>query len=188
MSKNKPVMPRTAGMRSFSEMNQKLTAAGYDTGRLEAHALVAKASNVAARKRKHDEQEAAMEVDEDGEDWSDDAEGMDVDDDANNSSRTVAKRAKANNGVALKNPKVPQTNRQMAGFRDVEVSLIHHCFLSIPKSIFITPASEQGHQDAESRPARTESARQGRRVRSCDQNKDGQSLALVHLIFPINAA
>ena len=115
MFKNRPVMPRTAGMRTIGEMTKKLSAAGYDTSRIEAHAMVAKASNAALRKRKREERDEAMDVDgEEVGEWAD--ESMEVDgEDAS------PKRAKGNSGAVVAKSKLPQSNRQLAGFKNAEV-------------------------------------------------------------------
>ncbi|KAF8312872.1 P-loop containing nucleoside triphosphate hydrolase protein [Clavulina sp. PMI_390] len=122
MFKNRPVMPRTAtaGQRTTSDMTAALAKAGYDTTKLEAHVIRAKALGAEARKRKRDER---MDVDEDGEgvgdedgSWEDD--GMDVDGDE--LERTPPKRVKGNSGGVMARSKLPQTNRQLAGFKNAE--------------------------------------------------------------------
>jgi len=114
MFKNRPVMPRTAGMRTIGEMTQKLGAAGYDTSRIETHAMVAKASNTAMRKRKREERDEAMDVDSerDGE-WVDESMEVDGED-------VSPKRAKGNTGAVVAKSKLPQSNRQLTGFKNAE--------------------------------------------------------------------
>lgn len=118
MFKNRPVMPRTAGMRTLSEMSKKLTAAGIDPSRIEARAEIL--SKAAHQKRKRDEQ---MEVDNDDDDGFEDESGDEMDVDGADTSMT--KRAKGNAGGVVARGKQPHSNRQMAGFKNAEV-----CFLS----------------------------------------------------------
>lgn len=104
-------------------MTKSLKKAGYDTTRLEAHVIAAKALGAGAAagaKRKRDGDGESMDVDGDG-DWEDEdgaGDDMDVDD-----TEKSTKRAKANSGGVVLKGKTPQTNRQMVGFRNVEVRL-----------------------------------------------------------------
>jgi len=147
--KNRPVMPRTAGLTSLSVMSQKLTKAGIDPSRIMERAqLIAKARG-AERKRKRDEDDE-MEVDEqqDGaeEDW------MDVDDDAQ-----PRKRQKINGGAAQVVPhgkRQPKTDRTTIGMRDATVcsslpllhlTIAHLLYSKSPRrSNFVTWASDPG--------------------------------------------
>ncbi|KAG2154480.1 P-loop containing nucleoside triphosphate hydrolase protein [Suillus bovinus] len=113
--KNQSRLPRTAGLRTLSELTTELKKAGYDPSNIEARAgIIAKAQG-AKRKRA----EADMDVDmEDGDgDASEGEEGdwMDVD----GEEQTPKKRAKGNSGTVLaKHPRAPKSNRQLAGMRD----------------------------------------------------------------------
>lgn len=110
--KNQSRLPRTAGLRTLSELTTELKKAGYDPSSIEARAgIIAKAQG-AKRKRA----EADMDVDmEDGDgDASEGEEGdwMDVD----GEEQTPNKRVKSNSGaVVAKHPRAPKSNRQFAG-------------------------------------------------------------------------
>lgn len=181
MFKNRPVMPRTAGMRTLSEMSKKLTAAGIDPSRIEARAEIL--SKAAHQKRKRDEQ---MEVDNDDDDGFEDESGDEMDVDGADTSMT--KRAKGNAGGVVARGKQPHSNRQMAGFKNVEVRSLS-CLFIRTRSIANYPtsprlsylASKQGNQATESRPTRAEHAGQGRRRRQADQDQDGTSVSLSFL-------
>lgn len=117
-------MPRTAGLRTLSEMTTKMTAAGLDPSRIKERAeILAKAQGV-ERKRKRQEVESAMDVDGEGEgegeDQGDEEQWMDVDgDDADG---TPKKKRKADSGaVTVKRKRVPASNRQVMGMRDAAV-------------------------------------------------------------------
>lgn len=113
--KNQSRLPRTAGLRTLSELSSELKKAGYDPSSIEARAgIIAKAQG-AKRKRA----EADMDIDmEDGD--SDAGEGeegdwMDVD----GEEQTPKKRVKGNSGAVIaKHPRAPKSNRQFAGMRD----------------------------------------------------------------------
>ena len=116
-------LPRTAGLRTLSELSTSLTKAGLDPSRIEQRAeLIAKARGV-ERKRKRDEEMDVDEEDEAGED--EDGEGeeggdwMDVDGEGDDG-RSPPKRRKDNAGtaVAAAGKHAPRTNRQTAGMRD----------------------------------------------------------------------
>lgn len=115
--KNQSRLPRTAGLRTLSELTTELKKAGYDPSSIEARAgIIAKAQG-AKRKRA----EADMDVDmEDGDGDGDASEGeegdwMDVD----GEEQTPNKRVKSNSGsVIAKHPRAPKSNRQFAGMRD----------------------------------------------------------------------
>jgi nucleolar GTP-binding protein len=116
-------LPRTAGLRTLSDMSAALTRAGLDPSRIEEKAMVIAKARGAERKRKREEREDGMDVDDDeiggageGEDgW------MDVDGEGEG---TPAKRARGNAGdVVAKARREPKSNRQLAGMRDQTVSL-----------------------------------------------------------------
>ncbi|KAF8590922.1 P-loop containing nucleoside triphosphate hydrolase protein [Ramaria rubella] len=112
--KNRPRLPRTAGLRTLSEMTSKMTAAGLDPSRIQERAEILAKAQGAERKRKREEAESAMDVD--GEE--DDGEWMDVD--GNEGEGTPKKKRKSDAGVVTvtKHKRAPVTNRQMAGMRD----------------------------------------------------------------------
>ena len=123
--KNRPVLPRTAGLTTLSEMAEKLTKAGYDPSRIvERATLIAKARGAQlqiAKKRKRDE---GMDVDEDGAQVGGDADWMDVDEE-----EASEKRRKSNNGTAVAvtatGMRAPKTDRTAAGMRDETVGVSH---------------------------------------------------------------
>jgi len=93
--RNRARMPRTAGLRTLSEMSQKMTAAGIDPSRIEERARVL----ARARGAKRAQAEGDMEID------GDDAGGsMQVD---------------QNDGMTKRDIK-PRTDRRLAGLRNAE--------------------------------------------------------------------
>jgi len=116
-------LPRTAGLKTLSELSASLTKAGLDPSRIEQRAeLIAKARGL-ERKRKRDEE---MDVDEEGEsgegEGSEGEEGgdwMDVDGEGDDGN-SPPKRRKSNTGTAVTaaGKHAPRTNRQTAGMRD----------------------------------------------------------------------
>ena len=114
-------LPRTAGLRTLSELSASLTKAGLDPSRIEQRAqLIAKARGLEG-KRKRDEE---MDIDEEGEDEENGGSGeggdwMDVDGEEGDE-RSSPKRRKSNTGTAVTaaGKHAPRTNRQMAGMRD----------------------------------------------------------------------
>ncbi|KAL5528826.1 NOG1 [Sanghuangporus sanghuang] len=108
--KNSARLPRTAGLRTLSDLSEGLTKAGYDPSRIEARAeLIAKAQSL---KRKRAE-ESSMDIDEVEADGADEADWMDVDDDT-----SIQKRAKSNTGAVVLHNRAPRKNRLLAGLRD----------------------------------------------------------------------
>jgi hypothetical protein len=113
-------LPRTAGLKTLSELSASLRKAGLDPSRIEQRAaLIAKAKGLGG-KRKRDEE---MDVDEEGENEDgEDGEGggdwMDVDEEDNGGSQQ--KRRKSNTGATVTSTgkHAPRTNRQTAGMRD----------------------------------------------------------------------
>ncbi|KAI5117416.1 hypothetical protein M0805_005476 [Coniferiporia weirii] len=112
--KNHARLPRTAGLRTLTDLTDGLTRAGLDPSRIQARAeLLAKVQG-AVRKRKRGEE---MDVDEDGEMDAGEGEGewMDVD----GEDVTPQKRKKTNSGAVVERRKrEPRTDRQLAGMRD----------------------------------------------------------------------
>lgn len=119
--KNQARLPRTAGIRTLTDLSESLTKAGLDPSRIQERAEMIAKTRAAQRKRKRDDADVEMDVDMDVEE-NDNEEWMDVDDDAS----TPKKRAKTNSGaIAAKNKREPRSNRQLAGMRDDAVS--HSC-------------------------------------------------------------
>jgi hypothetical protein len=127
--KNKARLPRTAGLRTLTELTTDLTKAGIDPSRIQERAVVIAKMRGAGHKRKRDED--GMDVDgdgngddEDGDNWVSEGDGedetmMDVDGDGGEEDGTRHKRGKANSGadIALRK-RAPRSNRQLAGLRD----------------------------------------------------------------------
>ncbi|KAI0697285.1 GTP binding protein 4 [Cytidiella melzeri] len=114
--KNRAQLPRTAGLRTLSELSSELTKAGLDPSRIQERAeMLAKVAG--AKRKRQDGGEEDIEMDVDGED-GEGAEWMDVD--GEDEDATPSKRAKANSGgaVVAKHRRAPKTNRQFAGMRD----------------------------------------------------------------------
>jgi nucleolar GTP-binding protein len=134
--KNKARLPRTAGLRTITDLTTDLTNAGLDPSRVQERAtMIAKMRGASSRKRRRDEDGDGMDVDVDGDDDDDDdgaaleqdgGEGadavMDVDDgEWEDEDDTPRKRGKANSGAAFARKRAPQSNRQLAGMRDEAV-------------------------------------------------------------------
>ncbi|KAH9938820.1 GTP binding protein 4 [Epithele typhae] len=116
--KNRAALPRTAGLRTLTELTSEMTKAGLDPSRIQERAEILAKVAGAKRKRMREEEEAEMDVDEDA-DGSEDGEGawMDVDGEA----APTLKRTKANSGAAVaEKRRQPRSNRQLAGLRDEE--------------------------------------------------------------------
>ncbi|KAF9490674.1 P-loop containing nucleoside triphosphate hydrolase protein [Pleurotus eryngii] len=114
--KNQSRLPRTAGLRTLTELTDELTKAGYDPSRIEERGkMLAKLQGAQQKKRKRDD-DGDDDVDMDA-DEGDDADGawMDVDGEEDVS----PKRAKGNSGAVIAtNQRAPRSNRQLAGLRD----------------------------------------------------------------------
>lgn len=116
--KNRAQMPRTAGLRTMSEMAAELTKAGLDPSRIQDRAEVLAKAAGAKRKREREEDEERMDVDgEEGESEEDEDAWMDVD-----GNGAPTKRAKGNSGAIVAKGRQPRSNRQYAGMRDQAVS------------------------------------------------------------------
>ena len=114
-------LPRTAGLRTLSELSASLRKAGLDPGKIEQRAaLIVKARGL-ERKRKREEE---MDIDEEGGSEEGEREGggdwMDVDEEGEDGGRSPQKRRKSNIGTAVTSAgkHAPRTNRQTAGLRD----------------------------------------------------------------------
>ncbi len=170
--KNRAALPRTAGLRTLSELTTEMTKAGLDPSRIQERAeLLAK---VAGAKRKHlrEEEEAQMDVDEDAKTGGEgEDEWMDVD----GEEAPRLKKAKANTGAVVTNgARHPRSNRQLAGMRDGAVSSLPAVFEYARTDwlCYASLASIKSNQVAESRTERTQHAgtRGGERSRYQDQN------------------
>lgn len=113
--KNQARLPRTAGLRTLSELTTSLKKAGYDPSSIQQRAEMLAKMQRAKRKRSEAEADTGMDVDNEGVSESDkEGDWMDVDGEV-----TPNKRAKGNSGaVIMKHPRAPQSNRQLAGLRD----------------------------------------------------------------------
>ncbi|KAI0256242.1 GTP binding protein 4 [Lactifluus subvellereus] len=126
--KNKARLPRTAGLRTLTDLTTDLTKAGIDPSRIQERAVMIAKMRAAERKRKRDEDEEGMDVDDDDDDDDDAAsqeerqgETMDVDVDGGEDDGTPRKRGKANSGAVIARTRAPRSNRQLAGLRDEAV-------------------------------------------------------------------
>jgi nucleolar GTP-binding protein len=139
--KNKARLPRTAGLRTLSDLTTDLTKAGIDPSRIQERAVMIAKVRAAGRKRKHDEDEDAMDVDGDDDGDSNDdhwvSEGedaaamIDADDNEEQGARHN-KRGKANSGTVIARKHTPRTNRQFAGMRDEAVRVMLRLLTSLP--------------------------------------------------------
>ena len=171
--KNQSRLPRTAGLRTLSELTTEMTKAGLDPSRIQERAEMLAKLQGAERKRKRDE-DGDGDVDMGDEEGADGEGWMDVDD----AEVVPTKRAKGNSGgVVAVNPKVPRTNRQLDGMRDKGVRI--HLQFS-PKMILIFNtchvAIYQVRQVAQSRATTSQYAGKGWRERSCNQSQNGGCL------------
>lgn len=113
--KNQARFPRTAGLRSLSDLSTELRKAGYDPSSIEARAGILAKAQAAKRKRAEADMDVDMDDIEEEAGNDDEAEWMDVDGEEPPSN----KRAKGNSGAVIaKGSRAPRTNRQLAGFRD----------------------------------------------------------------------
>ncbi|KIK70495.1 hypothetical protein GYMLUDRAFT_32521 [Collybiopsis luxurians FD-317 M1] len=111
--KNQARLPRTAGLRTLSEMTDALTKAGLDPSRITERAqTLAKAAGAKRKRAREEDEDVDMEdaeaMGEEG--W------MDVDEEE----VPQLKRVKGNSGTAVApiNKRAPRTNRQLMGMRD----------------------------------------------------------------------
>lgn len=122
--KHRVRLPRTAGLRTLSELTTSLKKAGYDPSSIQQRAeMIAK---VQGAKRKRGDVD--MDVDMDGNSKSD-ASGSDMEGgdwmDVDGEEMTSSKRTKGNSGAVIaKNARAPRSNRQLAGLRDAQVSCL----------------------------------------------------------------
>ena len=126
--KNKARLPRTAGLRTLTDLTTDLTNAGLDPSRVQERAVMIAKARAVGRKRKHEEDEDGMETDGDDDDddnWASEGEGHDETSmDVDGEEGIRHKRGKANSGAAIaRATRVPRSNRQLAGMRDEAVRL-----------------------------------------------------------------
>lgn len=120
-------MPRTAGLRTLTELSTEMTKAGLDPSRIEERAqMIAKVRGVGVvSKRKRDDDDGDMDVDDEvegGEEW------MEVDEDGDDDDATTpVKRRKSNTGTSVTAKHKPRTNRQLDGLRDESVRILTRC-------------------------------------------------------------
>ncbi|KIJ25273.1 hypothetical protein M422DRAFT_38855, partial [Sphaerobolus stellatus SS14] len=112
-TRNYPKLPRTAGLRTLSEMTEKMTAAGLDPSKIQERAAV-----LAKAHADLEADEEGTEVDGEGEDeWM----GVDESDEGKGAKKGgIRKKRKSEGGeaVVVKKRGQPATNRQVAGLRD----------------------------------------------------------------------
>jgi len=146
--KNKARLPRTAGLRTLTDLTTDLTKAGIDPSRVQERAVMIAKVRAAGHKRKRDEDGMDIdddEHDEDGDNWASEGEVgdetmMDVDGDEGDEDGARHKRGKANSGtvIAPLRKRAPRSNRQLAGLRDeaVRPSACHTSPFSLLLSFF----------------------------------------------------
>ncbi|KAG6828894.1 hypothetical protein H0H92_006400 [Tricholoma furcatifolium] len=110
-NKNTARLPRTAGLRTLTELSSEMTKAGLDPSKIEERAKML--AKIQGAKRKRDDMD--VDMDDDMEDSDDDAdESMEVDGEEGSK-----KRAKSNSGgVVAVNRRMPKSDRRLAGLRD----------------------------------------------------------------------
>ena len=119
--RNRAQLPRTAGLRTLSELTDELTKAGYNPSKIKERAETLAAAVGEKRKRQREEEEAEMDVDGD-EDEAEEGDWMDVDE---GDGTTPNKRRKSNTGAVMaRSARGPRSNRQLAGLRDEAVRLL----------------------------------------------------------------
>ncbi|KAF8482667.1 P-loop containing nucleoside triphosphate hydrolase protein [Russula ochroleuca] len=126
--KNKARLPRTAGLRTLTDLTTDLTKAGIDPSRVQERAVMIAKVRAAGRKRKRDEDGMDVDGDDhdaDGDNWATEGEDedetvMDVDDEEGDEPgvRRKHKRGKTNSGASIARKGAPRSNRQLAGMRD----------------------------------------------------------------------
>ncbi|KAH9058866.1 P-loop containing nucleoside triphosphate hydrolase protein [Lactarius vividus] len=120
--KNKARLPRTAGLRTITELTTDLTKAGLDPSRVRERAvMIAKMRGGGAQKRRRDEDGMDVDGDDDEATWeeSEEADTMEIDgEDDEDDNDTPRKRGKANSGAVITRKRAPHSNRQLAGLRD----------------------------------------------------------------------
>ena len=125
--KNQSRLPRTAGLRTLSELTTEMTNAGLDPSRIQERAEMLAKVQGAKRKRiadDEDDEDEDVEMDDGEDDAGGSDKGMDVDDedDDDDDESSPAKRVKTNSGGVI-NRRAPRSNRHTAGMRDEGVSV-----------------------------------------------------------------
>lgn len=111
--RNQAPLPRTAGLRTITELTTELTKAGLDPSRIQERAAML--AKVQGAKRKRVEVDEGMDVD--GAESVEEAESEWMDVDGEND--TPNKRAKSNTGEITRfSRRDPRTDRRLAGMRD----------------------------------------------------------------------
>ena len=169
--KNRAALPRTAGLRTLSELTSEMTKAGLDPSRIQERAeILAKVAG--AKRKRQDATEMDLDDEMDGA-VEDDEEWMDVDEDV----APKLKRVKTNTGVATtKGGRHPSKNRQLAGLRDEAVGLTFLWIMCIAHTqLRLLTAIIEGHKATKSRSEGAQYARASGRVGPRNQNKTGMS-------------
>lgn len=127
-TKNTARLPRTAGLRTLSELTGELTAAGYDPSKIQERAEMLAKIQGAKRKREREEDEARMDEDSQSDEDEDGGfEDEDGDVEMGGGREKVVKKVKTNSGGVV-NKRVPASDRQMTGLRDQGVrSVFYSC-------------------------------------------------------------
>ncbi|KAG2016473.1 GTP binding protein 4 [Coprinopsis cinerea AmutBmut pab1-1] len=118
--KNQARLPRTAGLRTLTELTDELTKAGYDPSRIQERAeMLAKLQGAKRKRQREEDDDVEMGDASDGEgseaNWEDEA--MDVDGGA---SRKAVKKLKTNSGGVTVSRREPRSDRSMAGLKNEE--------------------------------------------------------------------
>ncbi|KAH9083826.1 P-loop containing nucleoside triphosphate hydrolase protein [Lactarius deliciosus] len=122
--KNKARLPRTAGLRTITELTTDLTNAGLDPSRVRERAVMIAKMRGGKRRRDGDGDEDGMDVDGDDDEaaWEEEGDGGEEADtmeiDGEEDADTPRKRGKANSGAVIARKRAPQSNRLLAGLRD----------------------------------------------------------------------
>lgn len=136
LHKNQARLPRTAGLRTLSELTEEMTKAGLDPSRIQERAeMLAKVQGV--KRKRHRDEDGDIEMRDDIDADAGEDNWMDVDED--DEVQSPPKRKKGNTGrVVAAHPRAPTKNRQLAGLRDASVSpsflgyVVTDMFLAIP--------------------------------------------------------
>lgn len=171
--KNQSRLPRTAGLRTITDLSTEMTAAGLDPSRIvERAAVLAKVQG--AKRKRAAEMDVDMDMEEGGE--GDEGDWMDVDGDE----ESPNKRAKGvSGGIVPLNRREARTDRRFAGIRDDAVCssslTMGYSGFDFGLIFFRYTAIVESHQVAEPWTTTSQPARESRRRRSCYQNENGTS-------------
>ncbi|KAF6744932.1 GTP binding protein 4 [Ephemerocybe angulata] len=113
-TKNQARLPRTAGLRTITELTEQLTKAGYDPSRIQERAeMLAKIQGAKSKRKRDDDDDEDVDMESgDDEDGFED-EDMDVDGGAKK-----VKKVKTNSGRAVPKRITAAREGQMSGLRD----------------------------------------------------------------------